>query len=172
MTCRPQNSQKSKFATEPFHLLSVHFDSGTTSRDDNHRRQATQRLDDIMIGNTPILGLDRDVLVLGDDNTMGREDAPPISAQQELAVFDGELAPGFRRLAMTPNCTEYFEAKAGALDHLVASTGMQEVAATARVTGYCAVAGCAPIVGALPAAAERLSDHCPVVVDIQDRDLD
>jgi exonuclease III len=31
----------------------------------------------------------------------------------------------------------------------VASTGMQEVAAT-----------------------ERLSDHCPVVVEIQDRDLD
>jgi hypothetical protein len=62
--------------------------------------------------------------VLGDDNTMGREDAPPISAQQAFAVFDGELAPGFRRLAMTPNCTEYFEGKAGALDHLVVSIGM------------------------------------------------
>jgi len=35
-------------------------------------------------------------------NTMGAEDAPPLSAQEELA-------PGFRRLAMTPNCTEYFE---------------------------------------------------------------
>jgi hypothetical protein len=57
------------------------------------------------------------VLVLGDYNTMEKQDAPPVSAQQELAVFDGELAPGFRRLAMTPNCTEYFEGKAGALDH-------------------------------------------------------
>jgi endonuclease/exonuclease/phosphatase family metal-dependent hydrolase len=155
-----------------FYILSVHFDSGTEGRDYEHRRQAAQRLDDIMIGNTPILGLDRDVLVLGDYNTMGREDAPPISAQQELAVFDGELVPGFRRLAMTPNCTEYFEGKAGTLDHLVASTGMQEVAATARVTSYCALAACATIAGAMPAAAERLSDHCPVVVDIQDRDLD
>jgi hypothetical protein len=54
----------------------------------------------------------------------------------------------------------------------VASTGMQEVAATARVTGYCAVVGCTDLTGALPAAAERLSDHCPVVVDIQDQDLD
>jgi len=26
--------------------------------------------------------------------------------------------------------------------------------------------------GAMPVAAERLSDHCPVVVEIQDRDLD
>jgi predicted extracellular nuclease len=103
---------------------------------------------------------------------MGREDAPPISGPEELAVFDRELAPGFRRLPMTPNGTEYFEGKAGTLDHLVASTGMQEVAATARVTGYCALAACATITGAMPAASERLSDHCPVVVDIQDRDLD
>jgi predicted extracellular nuclease len=103
---------------------------------------------------------------------MGRQDVPPISAEEELAVFEGELSPGFRRLPMTPNCTEYFEGNAGALDHMVASAGMQEVAATARVTGYCAVAGCAHLTGSMPAAAERLSDHCPVVVDIQDRDLD
>lgn len=155
-----------------FHLVSVHLDSGKTNRDYGNRRQASQRINQITIGNTPIVALDRDVLVLGDYNTMGRDDAPPLSAQEELVVFDGELAPGFRRLAMTPNCTEYFERKGGALDHVVASTGMQEVATTARVTGYCAVAGCADLSGALPAAAERLSDHCPVVVDIQDRDLD
>jgi hypothetical protein len=154
------------------HLLSVHFDSGTTTRDYGHRRQAAQRLGQIAIGNTPILQLDRDVLVLGDYNTMGKQDSPPVSAQEELAVLDGELAPGFRRLAMTPHCTEYFEGKAGALDHVVVSTGMQEVAATARVTGYCAVAACGHLAGAMPAAAERLSDHCPVVVEIQDRDRD
>ena len=155
-----------------FHLLSVHFDSGRSTRDYGHRRQATQRIDEITIGNTPILQVDRDVLVLGDYNTMGRQDAPSITAQEELAVVDGELAPGFRRLPMTPNCTEYFEGKGGTLDHIVASTGMQEVAATARVTGYCSVAACADLTGPLPAAAQRLSDHCPVVVDIQDRDLD
>jgi endonuclease/exonuclease/phosphatase family metal-dependent hydrolase len=155
-----------------FHLLSVHVDSGTTTRDYDHRRQAAQRIGQIRVGNTPILQLDHDVLVLGDYNTMGRQDAPPVSAQEELAVFDGELAPGFRRRPMTPNCTEYFERRAGALDHIIASTGMQEAAATARVTGYCALAACADLSGAMPAAAERLSDHCPVVVDIQDRDLD
>jgi hypothetical protein len=129
----------------------VHFDSGTTTRDYDHRRQAAQRIGQIRMGNTPILELDRDVLVLGDFNTMG-QDAPPISAQEELAVFDGELSPGFHRLPMTPNCTEYHEGKGGALDHIVASTGMQEVAATARVTGYCAVAACANLTGALPPA--------------------
>jgi exonuclease III len=73
---------------------------------------------------------------------------------------------------MTPNCTEHFEGKGGTLDHVVVSTGMQEAAATARVAGYCTLAACADITGALPAAAERLSDHCPVVVDLQDRDRD
>jgi len=155
-----------------FHLVSVHLDSGKSSRDYGNRRQAVQRIDEIRIGTMPILQLDRDVLVLGDYNTMGRDDAPPVSAQEEMAVLDQELAPGFRRLPMTPNCTEYFEGKGGALDHVVASTGMREIAATARVTGYCAVAGCAPITGAMPTAAQRLSAHCPVVVDIQDRDLD
>ena len=105
-----------------FHILSVHFDSGTTSRDYGHRRQATQRIGQITIGNTPILDLDRDVLVLGDYNTMGKQDAPPVSAQEKLTIFDGELAPRFRRLPMTPACTEYFEGKAGALDHIVTST--------------------------------------------------
>jgi endonuclease/exonuclease/phosphatase family metal-dependent hydrolase len=96
-----------------FHIVSVHLDSGRTSRDYDHRRQAAQRIDEIAIGNTSILQLDRDVLVLGDYNTMGREDAPPVSAQQEMAIFDGELAPGFRRLPITPACTEYFQGKAG-----------------------------------------------------------
>jgi predicted extracellular nuclease len=139
---------------------------------DPHRRQATQRISAIAVGDTPILQLDRDVVALGDYNTMGRQDSPPVSAQEELAVFDNELAPGFRRLPMAPSCTEYFDGKGGTLDHVVVSTGMQEAGATARVTGYCAVAGCAPITGAMPAASERLSDHCPIVVEIQDRDLD
>jgi hypothetical protein len=41
-----------------------------------------------------------------------------------------------------------------------------------RITGYCALAACADLAGTMPAAAERLSDHCPVLVEIQDRDLD
>jgi hypothetical protein len=41
-----------------FYILSVHFDSGRTGRDYDHRLQATQRIDEITIGTTPILQLD------------------------------------------------------------------------------------------------------------------
>ena len=50
---------------------------------------------------------------------------------------------------------------------------MQEIKETkARVTGYCGVAKCKKIKGAYPAAYRRLSDHCPVVVEITNQDKD
>ena len=50
---------------------------------------------------------------------------------------------------------------------------MKEVTVTsARVTGYCALAGCQRIKGDYPLAYRRLSDHCPVVVEIENRDED
>ena len=76
-----------------------------------------------------------------------------------------------RGIGFAPSCPAYHERQGHTLDHLVASVGMQEVAPLARVTGYYALARCQELVGPRP-AAERLSDHCPVVVEIQDRDLD
>ena len=38
----------------------------------------------------------------------GRTEPPAITAEQEIALFEGEIGPEFRRLAIVPNCTEYF----------------------------------------------------------------
>lgn len=155
-----------------FHLLSVHLDSGTTDRDYQHRRIAVERISSLAVDGTPLLTTDPDVIVVGDYNTMGRKEAPPISAQEEITTLQDELAPSFSRRPPTPACSEYFDGKAGLLDHVVASTGMQEAAATARVTGYCAVAQCKDDVNPMPAAYEKLSDHCPTVFEVQNTDVD
>jgi predicted extracellular nuclease len=116
--------------------------------------------------------VDADTLILGDFNTMGRTEAPAIAAEDEVAGLAQEIAPDFRRAEPSLACTEYFRGEGGALDHVLSSSAMQEAAAAARVTGYCAVRSCGTIDGAMPAAYETLSDHCPGVLEVSSGDLD
>ena len=81
--------------------------------------------------------------------------------------------PGFQDLSLTPQCSHYFRGRGGWLDHVLVAKEMKEVTVTsARVTGYCALAGCQRIKGDYPSAYRHLSDHCPVVVEIENRDED
>jgi endonuclease/exonuclease/phosphatase family metal-dependent hydrolase len=155
-----------------FHLLSVHLDSGTSNKDYQNRRTAIDRIGTLSVNGTPLLTSDPDVVVVGDYNTMGRKEAPSISPHEEISTFEEELAPGFRRRLPTPSCSEYFDGKPGVLDHVVVSAGMQEAAATSRVTGYCAVENCRDSINPMPRAYEKLSDHCPTVFEVQNSDVD
>jgi len=92
-----------------FNSVSVHMDSGVADRDFQNRRKAVARIPSIEVGGTPIVDLDRDILVLGDFNTMGRDEAPAITEAQEIATLDGELSPAFRRMAPNLACSEYFK---------------------------------------------------------------
>lgn len=155
-----------------FQVVSVHLDQGTMNRDFQNRRAAIGEIQSLEIGNDRIADLDSDVLILGDFNTMGRPDEPPpITAGDELRLFADELAPEYRLVRTGLECSEYYRGEAGLLDHIVVATGMLEAASTARLSGYCAVAGCQPL-AQYPAAYKRLSDHCPVVIDIRDVDHD
>ncbi len=90
-----------------------------------------------------------------------------------MATIATVKAPGFTRITVEPPCTEYYRGHGGWLDHVLVSREMQEVPqAAARVTGYCAVKSCAPIGDEKPAAYQQLSDHCPLVFQIDHRDLD
>ena len=81
--------------------------------------------------------------------------------------------PGFHDLQPNPQCTHYFRGRGGRLDHILVAKGMTEVSSpSARVTGYCAVAHCRKIKGKYPLAYRRLSEHCPVIVEIQNHDED
>jgi len=85
----------------------------------------------------------------------------------------GKEQPGFQDVPITPQCTHYFRGEGGWLDHILVSNGMNEVkVTTAQVSGYCALTHCKKISGAYPTAYRHLSDHCPVILDIQNLDED
>ncbi len=76
-------------------------------------------------------------------------------------------------MKVIPQCTHYFRGRGSWLDHVLVANNLKETtAASARVTGYCAVAGCKRIEGDYPLAYRRLSDHCPVVLEMSNRDED
>jgi endonuclease/exonuclease/phosphatase family metal-dependent hydrolase len=159
--------------------VSVHFDSGVANRDYQNRRTAVARIATLALRGRPIVELDRDILVLGDFNTMGRSEPSPVSGEQEIATLEAELAPAFRRIVPSLACSEYFQPdptverqRATLLDQIAVSSGMQEAATTSHITGYCAVRRCADATGAMPAAYQALSDHCPTVFEVTDRSLD
>jgi predicted extracellular nuclease len=120
---------------------------------------------------------DSDLLVLGDLNTMGCEDcAPPLSASDELSAADQGLRSGGLRIVPADAPGSHFhEGRPTLLDHAVASLGMRELEPSTRthVAGACAAAG-APDRDRRSAKKrrQRLSDHCPIVLDLSDRDLD
>jgi len=154
-----------------FHLIAVHLKSGPTVFDVEERHKALNRIDQAI---APYLKQDQDVIILGDFNTMGAGDWH--SRDYEIKNLRRHLEkeePGFTDLEPRPQCSHYFRGRGGWLDHILVPHGMKEIAVTsATVTGYCAVAGCQRIRGEYPLAYRRLSDHCPVVVEIEDTDRD
>jgi endonuclease/exonuclease/phosphatase family metal-dependent hydrolase len=155
-------------------VLALHLDSGTTPRDYARRRLSLARLAEVT---RELAASDPDLLVVGDFNTMGcRGCDPRQSANAEIATLEGELAAaGLRVLAPTERCTEYSGSHASLLDHVAASAAMTELPRQARaeVAGVCALLACRhPPRDPRPAALERLSDHCPIVVELEDVDRD
>ena len=154
-----------------FHLIALHLKSGPTVFAVEDRHNAINRIDQAI---APLLARDRDVVILGDFNTMGAGDRH--SQESELKNLRRKVAkekPGFIDLDVQPQCSHYFRGRGGWLDHVLVSDEMEEVTVTAvQVTGYCAVAGCQRIRGEYPPAYRHLSDHCPVVLEMENRDQD
>ncbi|HUI18368.1 MAG TPA: endonuclease/exonuclease/phosphatase family protein [Alphaproteobacteria bacterium] len=157
-------------ASAGFHALVVHLKSGARPADAAERAAALARLAAATAALGP--GAER-LILLGDFNTMG--DGARGSAAAEvrgLLSLASAAAPALGEGA-APACSEYYRGRGGELDHVLASRAMGRVSAEGTgVSGYCAVARCAPIspwlVNARPAAYASLSDHCPVVVELED----
>jgi hypothetical protein len=100
-----------------------------------------------------------------------------VEPREEIAGLAAEL-PGLRPAPPDARCSGYYVAEPGRLartllDHFFPAAAMREAGAVARVSGFCASLGCPDSLrGSPPAAWERLSDHCPVLLDLEDRALD
>lgn len=118
---------------------------------------------------------DPDFLLLGDLNTMGcGECSPPLAARDELAAVQQSLAgAGLRLVPADAAGSQLYAGGVALLDHAVASSTMRELAPAARshVVGACA-ASVSPGRRAVGRIRRGLSDHCPLVLDLTDRDLD
>ncbi|MDX1741088.1 MAG: endonuclease/exonuclease/phosphatase family protein [Rhodothermales bacterium] len=153
-----------------FHAYTVHFDSGRRDKDYQNRRDAARRIPTLLRAEHSD---DSDVVLLGDFNTMGRSEPSEITAEEEYAIFDKDITSSFSRLPIEPFCTEYYRGRGGVLDHILVSTGMTEAGRVSASAGYCAAYQCADLDQEnMPAEYLQLSDHCPVVLEITDVDLD
>jgi endonuclease/exonuclease/phosphatase family metal-dependent hydrolase len=153
-------------------VVSAHFKSKTDARAFGLRRQSFAAIPGALSQLSQSAG-DADVLLLGDLNTMGCDECrPPVSAAEEQAMVRGELhGAGLRLVPADALGSELSSGKRSLLDHAVASGRMRELpeAARSHLAGACETGSSA----ALQRAARRgLSDHCPLVLDLTDRDLD
>ena len=154
-----------------FHLISVHLKSGPTVFAVEQRQKALNRIDTAV---APLLNKDQDVVIVGDFNTMGAGDRQSQKSELKyLNRFVRKERPGFSDLPLSPQCSHYFRGHGGQLDHVLVAHDMKEITVkSVQVTGYCALAGCQRIRGDYPLAYRRLSDHCPLVLEIENTDKD
>jgi hypothetical protein len=160
-------------------IVSVHFKSTRTQRSLDLRARSLGRLPEAL-ARLRAASSDDDVLVVGDFNTMGcdKDCTPRVSPGEELGrVSEAVAGPsyGLRVVAADTECTQYYRGRATRLDLFVAANAMRELlpASSVHVRGVCMQLGCRQVEAeAMPLAFTRLSDHCPVVLDLIDRDLD
>jgi exonuclease III len=158
--------------------VSVHLKSGPERRSFDLRARSLAGLPEA-VRELQRRNNESDVVIAGDLNTMGcRRCSPPIPASDELESVSkqlGTLAPPFRRVEASQPCSEYYADGSGLLDHFLVSSATRELSASTRtlVSGFCGEAACARIPAkSRPSVDAAISDHCPLVLELLDRDLD
>lgn len=118
---------------------------------------------------------DPDFLLLGDLNTMGCDECePPITAAEELTAVQRLLGNGVRLLPADAVGTERYRGNLTLLDHALGAAAMRELPPGSRthVAGTCETGAPALTKRAADKLSRDLSDHCPIVLDLTDQDLD
>jgi hypothetical protein len=115
---------------------------------------------------------DADLIVPVDFNTMSVTGG--VNEAQEITAFRQSIATDGSHASVSQlECSEYFEGRCGLFDHIIITRDMAEAQnATAIISDCWAMLDDQPLGDAEPAASKNLSDHCPILVNVEDRDRD
>lgn len=158
-----------------FHLIAVHAQVGSSQPSFEKRAGVVAALE-AATNDAVAINSDTDVIVAGDFNSVGCEECDPVvSNEDEVAILEGTIADFKVPLALLPGsqaCTRV--GGEGYVDHVLTTADMAEVPAdsVAHVAGVCEETSCDREVNWLEDAHDRLSDHCPVLVDLARTDDD
>jgi hypothetical protein len=158
-------------------VVTAHLKSGSDEEAQALRARSAARLP-ALFASVNERHRDSDLLVLGDFNTAGCSSCSPLQSaaaeRDAISASLGAASDSLFLLPTQPGCSHYFSRQAGLLDLVVAPRAMRELGATPTVhaSGLCEELSCRSLPHALPAAYRELSDHCPIVLDLLDQDLD
>ena len=159
-----------------FNLIAVHAAAGPSSGSFAKRAFTTDAIAAVTAEAISMSG-DTDVIFAGDFNSVGCQDCDPVvSSDDEIAKIEqaaADVASPLRLLPATEKCTRFAE-DSPLIDHVLVSVDMSEVPqdAQAKVGGICEETSCGRQLNWLEDAYDRLSDHCPVVVELAAEDDD
>ena len=158
-----------------FHFVSSHLDGGDHTRDFHNRVAAWRSLDEVFKRRQE-LNSDPDVVFAADFNSVGSPDCGVLGSAEEhnlLKKIVGALEPEMTLAHSPVACSNYYRGEASYLDQVIFSKGMEEVEeGVQQVLGVCRARRCEGLSKYEIPALNHLSDHCPVVFDIRDVDLD
>jgi endonuclease/exonuclease/phosphatase family metal-dependent hydrolase len=160
-----------------FHFIAVHLQAGDTAGAIERRDYSLGVLQPV-VDEAMSLVADTDIFFAGDFNTSGCNDCdPPVSNAdevQQLAETVSAMSTPFQLVGASQSCSRQVDDNPPLLDHFVVAGSAAEVPtdSVAHVSGICEEIECGRLREWLEDARDRLSDHCPVTLDLAAQDDD
>lgn len=160
-----------------FHFIAVHFPAGADAAAVDAREQAAASMSAVA-AEALLVVPDADVFFAGDFNTAGCSDCDPVlTSPDEVEKLSDEVVLMPTPSTLLPHseeCTRQVDDEQPLLDHFVVPQTTLEIPADsiAHVSGLCEELKCDRLVDSLEEARERLTDHCPVMLDLAAEDAD
>jgi endonuclease/exonuclease/phosphatase family metal-dependent hydrolase len=157
-----------------FHLIAVHMEAYKTAYALASRRDSVAAMAQVATDARAIVA-DDDVIFAGDFNTTGCDECDPaVSSSDEVLALNREVRLLDVPCSLLPASLACSHPGGSLLDHFVVAESMQELppGAIAEVAGICSETECSHPHEHYQLAIERVSDHCPITLELAGADQD